>query len=78
MFYIQYIYYYLRTTSIEYLDSFPLMNTYNECILWEKGGFRRGRIFLKKVLHIALLFSVLLCLKNKNNLSPKFKLSGAI
>ena len=54
------------------------MNTYNECILWAKRGFQKGQDFLKKVLHIAFLFSVLLCLKNENNLSPKFKLSGVV
>ena len=43
-----------------------------------KRGFQKGQDLLKKVLHIAFLFSVLLCLKNENHLSPKFKLSGAV
>ena len=44
----------------------------------KKGVSEGAGFFLKKVLHIAFLFSVLLCLKNENNLSPKFKISGAI
>ena len=44
----------------------------------KKGVSEGAGFFLKKVLHIAFLFSVLLCLKNENNLSPKFKLSGAV
>ena len=47
-------------------------------VYYGKKGVSEGAGFLKIVLHIAFLFGVLLCLKNENNLSPKFKLSGAV